>query len=183
MHLGRGKFQNILIIGPANCCKTFLLKPISLVYRSFVNPATSTFAWVGAEEAELLFLNDFCWSPQIVPWHDLLLLLEGQPVHLPTLKTHYAEGVLLRSDRPIFATSSSELQFIRHGVTQHWNRDDESAMESFQISPQNFRDPTRVYLTMWQMFCTTCFTRMTNFQKKYHQEVCFSLFCFILFYD
>ena len=117
LHLGRGKFQNILIIGPANCCKTFLLKPISLVYRSFVNPATSTFAWVGAEEAELLFLNDFCWSPQIVPWHDLLLLLEGQPVHLPTLKTHYAEGVLLRSDRPIFATSSSELQFIRHGVT------------------------------------------------------------------
>ena len=39
LHLGRGKLQNILIIGPANCGKTFLLKPISLVYRSFVNPA------------------------------------------------------------------------------------------------------------------------------------------------
>ena len=39
MHLGRGKLQDILIIGPANCGKTSLLKPISLVYRSFVNPA------------------------------------------------------------------------------------------------------------------------------------------------
>ena len=61
------------------------------MYRSFVNPATSNFAWVGAEEAELLFLNDFCWSPQIVPWHDLLLLLEGQPVHVPAPKTHFLQ--------------------------------------------------------------------------------------------
>ena len=91
LHLERGKLQNILIIGPANCGKTFLLKPISLVYRSFVNPATSTFAWVGAEEVELLFLNDFCWRPQIVPWHDLLLLLEGQPVHVPAPKTHFLQ--------------------------------------------------------------------------------------------
>ena len=66
---------NILIIGPANCVKTFLLKPLSLVYRSFVNPATSTFAWVGAEQAELLFINDLRWSPEVIPWHDLLLLL------------------------------------------------------------------------------------------------------------
>ena len=47
------------MIGPANCGKTLLLKPLSLVYRSLVNPATSTFACVGAEQAELLFLNDF----------------------------------------------------------------------------------------------------------------------------
>ena len=64
-----------------NCGKTFLLKPLSLVYRSFVNPATSTFAWVGTEQAELLFRNDFRWSPQVIPWHDLLLLLKGEPIH------------------------------------------------------------------------------------------------------
>ena len=116
MHKGRGKFRNILITGPANCGKTFLLKPLSLVYRSFVNPATSTFAWVGAEQAELLFLNDFRGSPQVIPWHDMLLLLEGEPVHLPAPKTHYTQDILLTSDTPIFATSSSELQFIKHGV-------------------------------------------------------------------
>ena len=116
LHKGCGKFRKILIVGPANCGKTFLLKPLSLVYRLFINPATSTFAWVGAEQAELLFLNDFRWSPQVIPWHDLLLLLEGEPVHLPAPKTHYTQDILLTSDTPIFAKSSSELQFIKHGV-------------------------------------------------------------------
>ena len=41
---GRGKFRNILIKGPANTGKTFLLNPLNIVYKSFTNPATSTFA-------------------------------------------------------------------------------------------------------------------------------------------
>ena len=98
LHKGRGKFRNIFIAGSANCGKTFLLKPLSLMYRSFVNPSTSTLAWVGAEEAELLSLNDFHWSPQVIPWHDLLLLLEGEPVHPPPPRTHYAQDILLTSD-------------------------------------------------------------------------------------
>ena len=56
---GRGKYRNVLIIGPANCGKTFMLKPIKSIFETFVNPATSTFAWVGVEKAEVIFLNDF----------------------------------------------------------------------------------------------------------------------------
>ena len=59
---GRGKFLNILIKGPANTGKTFLLNPFNIVYKSFTNPATSTFAWVGAEKAEVIFLNNFRWN-------------------------------------------------------------------------------------------------------------------------
>ena len=70
---------------------------------------TSTFAWVAAEQAELLFLNDIGWSPQVIPLHDLFLLPEGEPGHLPAPKTHYAQDTLLTGDTPIFATSSSEL--------------------------------------------------------------------------
>ena len=80
---GRGKFRNILIKGPANTGKTFLLNPLNTIYKSFTNPATSTFAWVGAEKAEVIFLNDFRWNSQIIQWHDFLLMLEGQTVHLP----------------------------------------------------------------------------------------------------
>ena len=61
---GRGKFRNILLKGPANTGKTFLLNPLSLVYKTFSNPATSTFAWVGAEREEVIFLNDFRWLPR-----------------------------------------------------------------------------------------------------------------------
>ena len=58
---GRGKFRNILFKVPANTGKTFLLNPLNVVYWSFSNPATSTFAWVGAEKAKVIniFLNDF----------------------------------------------------------------------------------------------------------------------------
>lgn len=62
---GRGKNRNILIVGPANCGKTFLLNPLTNIFNVFLNPATSTFAWVGAEQAECIFLNDFRWSEQL----------------------------------------------------------------------------------------------------------------------
>lgn len=113
---GRGKFRNILIIGPANCGKTFMFKPLTQIYNTFINPATSTFAWVGAENAEVIFLNDFRWSAQLIPWHDLLLLLEGEGVHLPAPKTHFANDILLSADTPIFATSSNEIQLVKSGV-------------------------------------------------------------------
>ena len=63
---GRGKFRNILIKGPANTGKTFILNPLNVVYKSFSNPTTSTFDWVGTEKAEVIFLNDFRWNPQII---------------------------------------------------------------------------------------------------------------------
>ena len=114
---GRGKYCNILIVGPANCGKTFILKPLVSIFETFVNPATSSFAWVGAEKAEVIFLNDFRWSSQLIPWHDLLLLLEGEKVHLPAPKTHFVQDILLDQDTPIFATSSNEIEFVKNGVT------------------------------------------------------------------
>ncbi len=52
---GRGKHRNIMIVGPANCGKTFILKPLTVLFKTFVNPASGTFAWVGVEEAECIF--------------------------------------------------------------------------------------------------------------------------------
>jgi len=62
---GRGKYRNILITGPANCGKTFLLSPLSKIFRCFQNPAATSFAWLGAEEAELIVLNDFRWTQKV----------------------------------------------------------------------------------------------------------------------
>ena len=108
---GRGKYRNILIVGPANCGKTFILKPLVEVDRCFVNPASSNFAWVGVEHCEAICLNDFRWSQQVIPWHDFLLLLEGETVHLAAPKTHYAQDITLAADVPIFGTSCSEIKF------------------------------------------------------------------------
>lgn len=114
---GRGKYRNILVKGSANCGKTFLLNPLNVVYNTFCNPASSSFAWVGAESCEVIFLNDFRWSPQILPWHDMLLLLEGQTVHLPAPKCHFAKDLVLDADTPIFCTGKHEIIFIKAGCT------------------------------------------------------------------
>ena len=101
---GRGKkYRNLYLKGPSNCGKTFLLNPLTHIYNTFCNPASTTFPWVGAEAAEVLFLNDFRWSPNIILWHDLLLLLEGHEVHLPA---HYQCDFSFKG----------ELSFVRAGV-------------------------------------------------------------------
>jgi len=112
---GRGKYRNVSVIGAANCGKTFILQPLTQIYKCFRNPATANFAWVGVDEAEVIFLNDFRWTSQIIPWHDLLLLLEGQLVHFPAPKCHFAKDISLESDTPIFCTGKRSIVLIKRG--------------------------------------------------------------------
>ena len=58
---GRGKFRNIMIIGPTNCGKTFILKPLENIYNTFTNPSNDKYGWVGADSAEVILLQDYHW--------------------------------------------------------------------------------------------------------------------------
>ena len=153
---GRGKYRNIFLKGPANCGKTFLLNPLTIIYKTFLNPASTTFAWVGAESAEIIFLNDFRWSAQVLPWQDLLLLLEGQPVHFSAPKTHYAQDIAFEKDTPIFCTSKSEIVFIKGGVVD----DIETQMMSVRWRVYSLYaqvpEPEQVILSP----CGKCFARL-----------------------
>ena len=107
LHLGRGKFRNLMIYGRSNCAKTFNLKPLTSIFgeKVFDNPANDKYAWVGADKAEVILLQDFRFSKEVIAWKDLLLLLEGETVRLPAPKNHFSSDVVLDSDVPIFATS------------------------------------------------------------------------------
>ena len=96
-----------MLTSPANCGKTFLLNSLNNIFNTFTNPASTSFTWVGAEKAEVVFLNDFRWSPQIIAWHDLLLMLEGQLVHLPAPKCHFANNIVFNSDTTEYYTEGS----------------------------------------------------------------------------
>ena len=109
---GRGKFRNILIIGPANCGKTFMLKPLEAIYNVFLKPANDKYAWVGADSAEAILLLDFRWSREMIPWNDLLLLLEGETVKLPAPKNQFSSDVIISKDTPIFASSKSRITYV-----------------------------------------------------------------------
>ena len=152
---GRSKFRNIMICGPANSAKTFILNPLTSVYNTFCNPACSSFAWVGAEDAECIFLNDFRWSQTIIQWHDFLLMLEGQMVHLPAPKTHYAKDIVFDKDTPIFCTGKQPIIYIKSGVIDQRETDMMSVRWKIfhfnvRIDKQNQKEIPK---------CTKCFAR------------------------
>ena len=113
---GRGKYRNVYLFGPANCGKTFLVSPLKKIFQCFVNPASGTFAWLGIEDAEVVLLNDFRWKPSLIPWCELLQVLEGDTVHFPAPKNLMSKDIVLDKDTPFFATSDAPLALI-NGVT------------------------------------------------------------------
>ena len=54
----RGKFRNVMITGPTNCGKTFILKPLKTIYNAFSDPARDKYAWVGVDKEEEIILED-----------------------------------------------------------------------------------------------------------------------------
>ena len=108
LQVGRGKYRNVLLKGVANCGKT--LNPLNAVFKTFSNPAMTTFDWLGAEIAEVIFLNDFRWCTKIIPWHNFLLLLEVRKSIYQTPK-HTSCGT-----HPFFCTSKEEFSLIRRRV-------------------------------------------------------------------
>ena len=100
-------------MGHANSGKTFLLKPLELIFKTFSNPATDKYAWVGSDKCEvIILLQDFRWCPELINWKDMLLLLEGEIVKLPVPKNHFTTDVCINTDITIFATSKSKIEYV-----------------------------------------------------------------------
>lgn len=110
--LGRGKHRNIIIVGPTNCAKTFMLKPLEIIFKVFCNPANDKYAWISADQAELILLQDFRWSSELISWQNLLLLLEGETVKLPSPKNQFATDICINTDVPIFSTSKAPIEYV-----------------------------------------------------------------------
>ena len=117
MERGRRKFNNIMLVGKSNCAKTFLLKPLKDIFgdKLFENPTNDKYGWQGVDNAQVICLQDFRYSGNLISWSDFLLLLEGETVKLPTPKNHFAEDIVLKNtnDVPIFATGPHKIEYSR----------------------------------------------------------------------
>ena len=82
---------------------------MTIIYQAFAGPAQNTFAWFGAEKAEIVYLNNLRWNDELIPQSNFLQLLEGCEVHLVP-KNHSPEDIKFKRDTPIFATSIEEIQ-------------------------------------------------------------------------
>ena len=106
---GRSKGRNILLLGRGNCGKSFLLRPLEVVFRALSNPAGNSFAFGDILEKDIILLDDFRYTAKGIRWADLLLLLDGATVHFSLPRTHYAKDVELPPSNtiPVFATGKS----------------------------------------------------------------------------
>ena len=162
---GLGKHLNLLLHGPADPGKTFLLKPIcDILPNVFLNPANSTFAWMGVEKTNLIFLNGLRWAPKYkggnIDWGDFLNLLEGMNVTLPSPMNICSSHLQVSKKMPIFATSIEEVRYWinqrsepqteRHHVE---NRMMEPRWKTFKFNHQIAEEKVKVEK------CTACFAK------------------------
>ena len=103
-------FTALLIAGKHLC------SPLKLIFNTLCNPTTGVFAWVGVEDAEIIFLNDFWWKTSIIAWSDMLQLLQGDITHLPALKNFCKRNTELTKDTPVFAMANAPLILIKGGA-------------------------------------------------------------------
>ena len=106
---GRGKFWNTLIVRPANCGKAYLLPPLQKIFNTFSNLVNDKYACIEAEKVEIIFLNDFRLSQEMIAWKEPLILLADKAVHLPSPTKHYSNDICIDKDTFIVATSKSEI--------------------------------------------------------------------------
>ena len=93
------------------------------VVFSQMNPASSTFGWMGVEKSKLIFLNDLRWALRgiqggNIDWQVFLNLLEGQTVSLPAPMNTNFSHIKLTKLMPIFATSIDEVQYWEKTVSE-----------------------------------------------------------------
>ena len=46
---GRSKNCNLIITGPSNCVKIFILNPLNTIFNTFTNPSSCKYAFVGVK--------------------------------------------------------------------------------------------------------------------------------------
>ena len=117
--LGRGKGRNLMICGPANCAKSFLLMPLTKIFKCFMTPSQGSYNWIDAPQNEIVFLNDIRYDndgeKRVMPWNMFLNLLEGAAVNISMPKNFNSKDYVWTEKQPIFATSDKPISQIING--------------------------------------------------------------------
>ena len=63
MDEGRQKMNNVFLLWPSNCGKSFLFKPLKLLFSTYQQPDGGSYQLETLLGKEVIFLNDFEWDP------------------------------------------------------------------------------------------------------------------------
>ena len=148
-----------MLVGPTNCGKSFLLDPLELIYKTFMNPSTTSYAWVGLEECKIAYLIDYRYTTECIKWSGFLLLSEGQTINLPRPRNQFSSDLTISRDNTIlfFAASKSPIEYIgKYNV-----RDDlEIAMMSSRWKVFCFKNQIPLEKIKNLPRCPNCFVKL-----------------------
>ena len=139
-----------------------MLKPLKLIFSDsiFENPANDKYAWVGSKKAKVFLLNDFRWSKDLIPWHDMLLLHVSKTVKLPAPKNISSEDIVISTNVAIFATSKSP---IKHRRSYKASDDRETEMMAARWKNYEFHHQSSPKEQKNLPPCQRCFAKLVVF--------------------
>ena len=139
-----------------------MLKPLKLIFSDsiFENPANDKYAWVGSKKAKVFLLNDFRWSKDLIPWHDMLLLHVSKTVKLPAPKNISSEDIVISTNVAIFATSKSP---IKHRRSYKASDDRETEMMAARWKNYEFHHQSSPQEQKNLPPCQRCFAKLVVF--------------------
>ena len=132
---GRGKQRNVMLVGTSNSGKIFLLKPLKIIVSCFVTPAKGTVNWVGAENSQCVFLNDFRWSTKVIPgyvWRGNPFRKRGSPFRCSLRREAYVNKGYTNLWN--IKNKNTKIRVLTSGWSG--NRDVRQSVEEFRISLQ-----------------------------------------------
>ena len=139
-----------------------MLKPLKLIFSDsiFENAANDKYAWVRSKKAKVILLNDFRWSKDLIPWHDMSLLLECETVKLAALKNIYSEDIIISLDVAIFARSKSS---VKHRGPYNASDNREAEMMAARWKNYEFRHQFSPQEQKNLPSCPRCFAKLVFF--------------------
>ena len=108
---GRKKKNNLFLIGPTNAAKSFVVKPLTKIFRAYTMPDGGSYQLEDLLDAELMFLNDFEWDPKRMAWSYFKDFLEGSRVQVARPKNRGGNQAFDRVI-PVVGTCASPIQYV-----------------------------------------------------------------------
>ena len=146
LEAGRQKMRNLCVVGSTNMAKSFLFKPLALIYRTYTRPDGGNYQLEELLGKELVFLNDFEYNEDAkkwCAWGYFKNFLEGckLTVGVPKQKGSNQE---FTSDAPVFMTAAQEVALYRGKKRDAYETEQmESRIKYLKLS-HTFKEEDRV---------------------------------------
>ena len=156
---GRGKLRNVFLMGPTTCGKSFLIKPLSQIFKVYKIPDDGSHKLENVLDAELLYLNEFTWSEKWLSWAFMKSLFEGEDIMVARPKNR-GGNVLYQGDAPVIGTCPSRIQmFARHGHHVCLNEYETQQMDA-RVRYLMFSQPLAPHAVVECPVCMRCAARL-----------------------